>query len=198
MSARLYVEGGGDGKALRSACRKGFRTFLERAGFEGRMPRIVASGSRQGSMDDFFTAIQQTAGDAFLLVDAEGPVTTKDPWKHLRERDGWARPKGATDDQCHIMVQIMESWFLADRSALADYFGNGFRENALPGTPDAVEGIAKKEVLSGLQRATRAVQKGEYNKGAHSFAILESLDPSKVKDASRWAKRLLDTLEAKL
>lgn len=196
MSARLYVEGGGDGKDLRTACRKGFRTFFEKAGLEGGMPRIVACGSRNDALDDFRTALQQ-AGDAVLLVDSEGPVEVDDPWEHLRTRDRWGRPAGATDDQCHLMVQIMESWFLADRTTLADYYGNGFRANAIPGNPNAVEGIPKDDVLNGLRQATRATQKGDYSKGRHSFEILERLDPNAVRASSSWADRLLNTLGAR-
>ena len=43
---RIYVEGGGDAKDLRTRCREGFHKLLENAGFTGRVPRIVASGSR--------------------------------------------------------------------------------------------------------------------------------------------------------
>lgn len=197
MSARLYVEGGGDGKSLRTACRRGFSEFLKKAGFKGRMPRVVASGSRNQALENFHTALEQLE-DAFLLVDAEGSVAEDDPWEHLRERDGWDRPGGAGDEQCHLMVQIMESWFLADRGTLAEYFGNSFRPNALPGSEDDVEGIPKADVLNGLCNATRDAQKGKYNKGTHSFAILERLDPEKIRDSSMWARRLLDTLDAEL
>ena len=46
VTVRLYVEGGGDAKSLRTACRRGFREFLLRAGLGGSMPRIIACGPR--------------------------------------------------------------------------------------------------------------------------------------------------------
>jgi hypothetical protein len=193
--AKLYVEGGGNSKSLRTACRAGFRKFLERAGLTGRMPRIVVCGGRQDAYDSFVVA--QSAGDGTpgLLVDAEGPITTKRPWEHLQSKDGWNCPGGAEDDQCHLMVQVMESWFLADRQTLASYYGHLFNANALPANPD-IEGVSKQDVLRGLDRATSNTRKGTYSKGQHSFEILASLAPAPVEAVSPYAKRLLDTLRA--
>ena len=44
-AVKLFVEGGGDSHALRTECRAAFSSFLQKAGFSGHMPRIVASGS---------------------------------------------------------------------------------------------------------------------------------------------------------
>ena len=193
VSARLYVEGGGDSKELKTACRRGFASFLDRAGVAGRMPRIVACGSRANAFDRFKTGHESKGVDATLLVDAEGPVTAKTAWGHLQQSDGWSRPKGATDDQCHLMVQVMESWFLADKDALEAYFGQGFRRQALPANPN-VEQIPKQDVISGLERASDGTGKGRYNKGAHSFEILASLDPTKVRKGSCYAERFVKAL----
>lgn len=76
MSIRIYVEGGGDSKVLRTACRKGFRLFIEKVGVQGRRPQIVACGGRNNAFKSFETAHAQAANDArpLLLVDAEDPV----------------------------------------------------------------------------------------------------------------------------
>ena len=112
-------------------------------------------------------------------------------------RDTWAAPDGATDDNAHLMVQCMETWFLADRDCLEAFFGRGFNRKALPGHRN-IEEIAKADVFEGLKNATRRCQpKGEYGKGSHSFEILSEIDPSKVLAASPHAKRLIDTLQAK-
>lgn len=197
VTTRLYVEGGGDSKALRTTCREGFRRLIEKAGMKGRMLRIVACGGRQNAFESFATALAQATGSdgPMLLVDAEGPLTAANPWAHLGARDGWAPPAGATDDQCHLMVQVMESWFLADRSAVGDLFGQGFRESALPGNPQ-VEDIPKADVLDGLNRAVRDCGKGGYRKGDHSFSILGAIDPAKVQAVAPYAKRFFDTLRA--
>ena len=195
VTKKLYVEGGGDGKSLKTQCRRGFRKFLERAGLAGKMPAIVACGGRNGALKDFRRAL--AAGDCqpFLLVDAEAPVVVPyaQPWAHLENRDGWGRPEGATDEQCHLMVQVMESWFLADPQELADYYGQGFNLGALPKNPD-IEAVAKEDVFQGLEQATRATKKRGYSKGDHSFSIAEHLDPGLVMAKSRYAKRLVEEL----
>ena len=93
------------------------------------------------------------------------------------------------------MAQIMESWFLADKKALASFYGQGFRPNAISGNAQ-VEAVPKADVLSGLERATKDTKKGAYRKGSHSFEILASLDADAVEGAAPHAKRFLDTLRA--
>ena len=195
MNAKLYVEGGGDSKVLKTECRKGFRMFLERAGLAGNMPGIVACGSRQKAYDSFETAHASQAGVAMLVVDAEGPVTASGPWQHLKARDGWDRPDAASDDQCHLMVQVMESWFLADSDALESFYGQGFRPQSLPANPNT-EKVSKQDVFNRLDAATRATTKGRYDKGRHSYEILGRLDPSKVTNASPYAGRLIRVLSS--
>ena len=200
MKLVVYVEGGGDSKALRTECRKGFRQFFEKTGLKGRMPTISACGSRGKAYGDFCHARKRVKSDKFiaLLVDSEGPVAEgSDAWSHLKARDKWDRPEGATVDSAHLMVQCMEAWFLADKDALAEFFGVGFNRNALPARPD-VENIHKADIGQGLNRATRrCAPKGAYRKGRHSFAVLAELNPEKVTAASPHAKRLVDTLLTK-
>lgn len=206
---KLYVEGGGDGKDLKSECRRGFREFLEKARLKGRMPAIVACGGWRSAYEDYCTAI--ASGEAAMLrVDSEAPIAAAHqtgkpdewrPWQHLKARqgDGWDRPQGAFEADCHLMVQCMESWFLADREKLKDFFGQGFRDSDLPSAANPVETIAKTAVLDSLKKATCDCQlKGQYGKGDHSFKLLAQLDPAKVVDASPWAKRFVDTLKQKM
>lgn len=198
----LYVEGGGAG-ALKTECRKGFCAFLRRAGVRPE-PRIVACGTRRHAYERFCLAV--AAGDtAYLLVDSEAPVATEHqagspddghPWRHLKARpgDGWDVPAGAEGWHCHLMVECMESWFVADASALATYFGQGFAPNALPKRRD-VEAISKPTIFGALSTATKACKtKAPYGKGAHSFEILARIDPVSVQAASPWARRFIDAL----
>lgn len=93
------------------------------------------------------------------------------------------------------MTQIMESWFLADRDVLKAFFGQGFKENALPATNNAIEGIAKQQVYAALAQATSNCKtKTAYGKGEHSFRLLANVDPAKITRASPWAKRFVDEL----
>ena len=160
------------------------------------MPRIIACGDRGSAYDRFCTAQRNARADEFivLLVDSEESVEEGvGPWVFLRLRAGWDKPDGTGDENIHLMVQCMESWFLADRDTLAQFFGDGFRADALPNRSD-VENIPKLDLYAALKRATRMSDKREYGKGPHSFDLLAQLDPQKVVDASPYAKRLVDTL----
>ena len=197
MKVKVYVEGGGDNRSLRAKCREGFTNFFCKAGLEGRMPSIHSSGGRMKAFKDFRTALKKAGAEDFivLLVDSEDGVGVEEgSWAHLKRRDNWDRPGAATDENAHLMVQCMESWFLADKDKLATSFGDGFHPKALPARPE-VEDIPKKDVLNGLKAATRNCgKKGEYHKGRHSFRILSCLDPAKVTASSPHAKRLIETL----
>lgn len=193
---KLYVEGGGDYDPLRKRCRQGFNGFLVNAGFSGRMHRIVACGGRQSAYSRFRNACEN-GETALLLIDSEDFVTASSPWTHLANRpgDGFVCPQNANDDRCHLMVVCMESWFLADKNALCSFFKQGFNEKALPLNTN-VEAISKKDVYSGLEKATsHCITKIPYSKSDHSFQILMSISPGKVRDASPWAKRFLKTLD---
>ena len=192
VSVRLYVEGGGDSKSLKTACRRGFRKFIESAGAVGGVSNIVACGSRGNAYRSFIKSLS-TGADALLLVDAEGPVTAQGAWQHLKAKEGWDRPAAATDSQCHLMVQAMESWFLADADALASFYGQGFNRGALPANPD-IEQVTRDDALDGLGWAARNTRKGDYKKGQDSYAILERLDPEKVRARSEYANRFIQAL----
>jgi hypothetical protein len=216
-TVKLFVEGGGDSNSLHIKCRAAFNNFIKESGLTGKLPRIIASGSRKSAYDDFCTAIKN-GEEAVLLVDSETAVIipadnsvkiddpkTWKPWHHLKTRrgedgviaDNWNKPASASDEDCHLMVQIMESWFFADVDALKRYYGQGFSENAIPKRQD-IENIPKHDILDILSRATSRTQKGKYSKGAHSFELLEIIDPHKVVNQSPWAKRFVDLLSDKM
>ena len=123
VTATLYVEGGGEGKDLRARFRKGWRTFFDKEGVAART-KIVRGRGRQQTFNRFVAAVRDRRGDALplLLVDSEGPVRSgHSPWQHLLARDGWQKPDEADDCQAFLMVQFMETWFLADKDGLRRY-----------------------------------------------------------------------------
>jgi hypothetical protein len=201
---KLFVEGGGDdNSALKTECRRAFRKLLEAAGFEGMLPRVVPAGGRRSAYDQFCTAVRGRQGHdvAVLLVDSETAVSESSPWDHVKNREGdeWDKPDGASDDQLHLMVQCMEAWFLADRRAMRDFFGAGYRESALPSGNAEIEKVPKEDLESSLRAATKdTTTKGEYRKGKHSFKLLELVDPDLVRKASPWAERFFSTLRSLL
>lgn len=197
VTVKLYVEGAAQKNDLmRARCREAFRVFFETAGITGR-PRTVPCGGRQKAYDAFVTAVRTAEpGDLpLLLVDSEDPVTAGDSnWRHLKRRDNWDRPGGAKDDQVFLMVQVMESWFLADPDALRHYFGPDFSDKPFRAWP-ALEGVPKPTVYDVLENAT-ADCKQPYKKGDVSFEILGRLDATKVEAACPHAKALLNRLRS--
>ena len=191
MSVHIYVEGGGSG-ALKSECRRGFAEFFGKFLPAGKRPKVIPCGSRNEAFDDFCTALRKSRGEHIvLLVDAEAPISPGQTiWTHLKQQDRWEPPNGATEENTHLMVQCMESWFLADSETLATFFGQGFQASALPRNPN-IEAVPKQDVLQTLMAATRQVKtKGTYSKSGHSFQILALIDPAKVRRASPHVERL--------
>jgi hypothetical protein len=200
VTIKLYVEGGGDDNdALRTACREGFRKLLGKAGLGGRMPRVVACGSRAEAFKKFCIAVRGAGPGEFmcLLVDSEDRVEDdSSPWAFLRTRqaDQWAQPVRTSDENAHLMVQCMEAWFLADPEAVECFFR--LDPNALPRRTQP-ERIPKRDVFTALKNATRNCTNGPYRKGEQSFRLLATLDPDKLAASSPYAARLFDTLRRK-
>jgi hypothetical protein len=190
---RIYVEGD-------PALRRGFHSFLQELRELARRKNVrwsvITCGSRNFTYDAFKTALK-THPDAFnvLLVDAEEAVDSN-PWEHLRRRDGW-NSAGCDDEQCHLMVQTMEAWFMADIEALKRYYKQGFQEGALPKNPQ-VEQVSKNDLNERFKRATQHTQKRAYHKTQHAPHILAQIDAAKVCQAAPHCDRLFATLRAKL
>ncbi|WP_244997511.1 DUF4276 family protein [Richelia sinica] len=132
-----------------------------------------------------------------LLVDAEAPVKLSSPWEHLKLRDNWDKPAGVNDDNCHLMVQAMEAWFMADIETLSEFYGQGFRRNKIP-LNNNVENIVKDDLEPSLKLASRSTSKGEYHKINHAYKLLGLIDVDKVRQASPYCDRFFTTLTAKI
>ena len=196
MSPIIYIEGGGDrNENLERLFRRAWTKFFAAAGIEGRLPRVVRGGSRSRTFDLFRKAAGNPSPNRvpLLLVDSEEAVQEgHSPWQHLSARDNWSPPGGAGDDQAFLMVQVMETWFLADRETLRRHFGTGFRENALPQWP-RLEGVPKARVLAALRGATSHCSP-PFNKGTVSFQLLTKISPELVEIACPHAGRLFQRL----
>lgn len=200
---RLYIEGGGHDKAGKVKLRKAFDAFFGELRDTARRKRIAVKplpcGSRTATFQKFKAAIRLHS-DSFnvLLVDAEGPVPSVSPWEHLKRRreDQWDNP-GAEDKHCHLMVQTMEAWLIADREKLREYYGQGFQESALPANQN-VERVHKDTLMTALKRATRGTRKKEYHKTRDAPKILERIRPAEVRARASSCQRLFDTLTAEI
>lgn len=197
MTAKIYVEGGGDGALQDTLFRHAWRQFFLAAGLAGRMPAVVRGQGRTQTFDLFATAVRATKPGEVpcLLVDAEDAVQAgHSVWQHLRARDGWVQPPGTTADQAFLMVRVMETWFIADRGLLGRYFDAQFRPQHLPQWPQ-LENVDKLTVLGALDRATAGCRK-PYAKGRVSFELLGQVEPSLVEAACPHAQALLARLRS--
>lgn len=199
MSAvTIYMEGGGSGPEGKAALRLGMDSFL------GRLKEAVLERSWQwnlvpcGGRGDAFNAFRQAAqegeeGIALLLVDSEGPVPPDEPFReYLEKSDRWDLAF-ASEDEIHLMIQIMETWIISDRQALANYYGEGFRKDELPDAQD-MESVSRSEVGRALEAAIRASSRGQYHKIKHASDLLRQINPDTVQDRCPACRRLFETL----
>ena len=195
----IYMEGGGNSRDGKAALRVGMDALLKPlkdvAQRERLRWRLIACGGRDAAFKAFRHAAN--GGDAIvaLLVDSEGSVSTT-PTAHLIQRDGW-QLQFADDDAIHLMVQVMETWIVADAGALSRYYGSGFERNQLPRRP-ALEEVPKADLAQALSRATAATSKGSYRKIRHASELLARIDPQIVKQRCPYFERLWGWLEQQL
>ena len=173
--------------------------MLKKAGFRGRLPRVVACGRRKAAFDRFENALRNGDECPILLVDSEEVVepnaNPSGAWLHLNQTDHWQRPPGANDDQAQLMVTTMETWLLADREAVIAYFPR-MNANTLPPPDSDLESISN--VKDKLKNATRRSPKGRYHEGNHSFDLLGQVDPGELRRRLPHFRRFVEALKARL
>ncbi|MHB8524220.1 MAG: DUF4276 family protein [Limisphaerales bacterium] len=188
MSAYIYLEGGRTGagsKDLNIRCQEGFHKLLDRMGFKGRKPRLVACGGR-GAVYDRFVIEHSAEGARYVAmwIDSEEPMINREAaWEHLRKVrtvPQWERPEGAEDDQVLLMTTCMETWIVADRAVLREHYGSDLQESALPSLVE-LENRERHDVQAKLEHATRNCTNA-YGKGKRSFEILGQLTADVLKE----------------
>ena len=195
----LYIEGDtkqkGKGNAI--TLRQGFREFFQPLAEDIKLPiDLKLLGSREIAIKIFLSELDYNPESfSALLVDAEGEVDEKDtPKTFLQKISAKFDFSNVKDEQCHLMAQMMESWFLADKEKLAEFYGQGFSVNSLPKNTN-VEKIAKSDVENGLKAAVRNTSKKEYKKGEHAGEILRIIDSNKVRQAAPHCEKLFTTIK---
>jgi hypothetical protein len=198
----IYVEGGGDpkDKYKRQTLRLGFKRFLgdiAKIAYDRDVRLdIVPRGGRDETYRAFMEALSADPDFVnLLLLDAEAPVVSP-PWQHIAAHRGKGWPlTEAHDAMCHLMVQAMEAWLVADPEALAQFYGEGFDAAKLPAPDGSIEGIPPRELSVALRRATRKTTRPErYHKIRHAPDILSRLDAERVRHACPHCDRLFTTL----
>lgn len=199
MSTRIYLEGGGDSKYLRTRCQEGFHKLLKKqAKLDRRKPRLIACGGRGSAFDRFKTAHHQSGSGEFvaMLIDSEDPVADiEKTWEHLKKRDNWDKPDGASHDQVLFMTTCMETWIVADRATLKAHYLK-LKINKLPPLTD-LENRNRHDVQNRLSEATKDCT-NNYEKGKRSFEILGKLNPATLSDHLPSFKRMTRILSEKL
>lgn len=201
MDIKLYVEGGGKGTSKNATIRmqQGFDSFfkeLKDAARDKKISfRIIPSSNTQTAYDDFMLSVR-TSPESFnmLLIDSDEAVGADESARDFlqKKHKKWNLQK-INDEQCHLMVQIMESWFIADIDALKKFYGQNFKESAIPRNKN-VEAIEKEIVEKALKAATAKTQKEEYHKIKHGGKLLEIINPIKVRAAASRCKRLFEAI----
>lgn len=198
MSARIFLEGGGNSKELNIRCREGFRKLFAKCGFEGRMPTLIPGGGRNDVLADFARALRSHGERDFvaLLIDSETPPRDIEAtWQHLQGQR-LTKPTDATDEQLLFMTTCMETWIVADRSAFSAHFGNASRDSVLPSLHD-LESRLPVELFGALRKATSGCRQ-PYAKGAVSFLLLGKLSPNELERHLPSFRRIVRILQARL
>lgn len=200
---KLYVEGGGKGSQKNATIKlqQGFDTFfktLKEATRDKKISfRIIPSADTQTTYEDFMRSVENSPNSFnLLLVDSDEEVN-EEPRAFLQNKHKKWKLRNVKNEQCHLMVQIMESWFYADKEKLAEFYGKDFNQKKLSKHSN-VEKIPKLDVENGLKEATKNTQKGEYHKIRHGAKILELINPQFVRTAAPNCKRLFDIIHEKL
>lgn len=133
-----------------------------------------------------------------LLVDSDDAVAENETARDFLQRKykKWKLQTVAAE-QCHLMVRIMESWFIADIDALKIFDGQEFKESAIPKNKN-VEAIEKQRVENSLKAVTIKTKKAEYHKINHGAKILELINPQKVRQAAPRCERLFAAIREKI
>ena len=191
----IYMEGGGDSRDGKAKLRQGMDAFLNPLKADARSKalrwKLVTCGSRGEAFRAFRKAVN-AGGEirVMLLVDSEAPVSTG-PRQHIVSRGEWDL-SFADEDAVHLMVQVMETWIIADADALAAYYGQGFKRNALSRRVN-LEDVSKIDIEQALNRATEQTSKGCYQKIKHARDLLRRIDVNKVRERCRHCERLFNT-----
>ena len=174
--------------------KEGLHSFLGKLAFGGYSRqcrvRFIAGTGRDDTIHDFRDAMKTHPSSwNVLLIDSEGPDDGR-----LFAR---LHLPVAQEESVFWMVQLMETWFVADIQALKRFYGQGLREAQLLIKRD-MERVPKKDVLRWLEHATKATQKGKYDNVDHATHLLGLIDPDLVQKVCPNCRRISETFHARL
>jgi len=169
---RIYFEGD---NRLRAGFHEFFKDIVEAARDKRCRFELVATDGTP--VEDFESALKSHP-DAWnvLLLDSEGPLNNCERSKKLNPKD---------EGSVFWMVQVMESWFLADIPNLSGFYGTRLE----PGNPK-VEEIPKADVRAKMDKASGDT----YHKTKHAPKLLGLIDPALVRKAAPNCDRMFSLI----
>ncbi len=197
MEIKLYVEGGSKGSHKRATIKlqQGFDSFFKEIKELARSKKIsfkiIPAGNTQSTYDDFIFSVENSPQSFnLLLVDSDDALSENESARaFLQKKYKKWKLKTVKDEQCHLMVQIMESWFIADVDALKQFYGQGFNAGKFPKNRN-VEAVEKEQIKKSLKAAIAKTNKKEYHKIEHGSKLLEIINPNKVREAALHCEKL--------
>lgn len=173
---RIYFEGD---RRLREGLREFLRVEVELAAEYKIKIDLVGAGKKKA--EKVYANGQRDCPGAypFILKDAEGPLPRRRP------------------QHTYYWVEVMESWFVADRDAITKALGSCVKAKTLP-NPSNVELIAHPRIFKLLSDSTRSCGQEKHYDGQHppflANRILKALDRQTVKEKSTECGRFLNAL----
>jgi Domain of unknown function (DUF4276) len=192
VTLTIIVEGGSKGNA--SVEKKGFSQLFGKVCRVGEQPRVKLAGSRIQAMKAFLAELE-AGREAVLLIDSEEPCDHPTGRSYLMATiptHGIHEIGSSHDDDVHLMVQVMESWFFADPEGVRSRVMNldvSKLANELNRRDGNVELIPKDDA----QRLFAQACGGRYKK-VHHLEFIGRISPEKLATASVRAAALFRRL----
>lgn len=202
---KVYVEGGGSTRYTKIPFREGFDAFflyLKDLAFEHDCSlTFVPCGGIEETFRNFDLALTNNSDLInMLLVDADGSVINNaSPKSHLSSR--WHN-SNATDKQCHLMVQIMESWFFANIDVLYDFYGIDRNNNSPLDIYQNIQNIQNldksiiRQTMLDISKCSSYGDYEEYGKVKQAVEILKELNLDIVREKASHCDEFCNGVES--
>jgi len=180
LTRHIYVEGGGS-RLADTLLREGFKCLANRHfGRDCKELRFIPSGNRSNTLENFYMKNIAGHSSKLALVDSDAPVPAEQSAAKFLHTQPDCQVHATNQSNLFLMVQVMETWLVADREALAEFYGQHFRVGNLPQHAH-LEAVPKDDVLRCLNHATRDTSKGPYHKVEHGLRLIARVDPAKLR-----------------
>lgn len=186
VKRRIYVEGGGN-RNLDSKLRQAFANLLENYDIKKDNYNIVAGGARSETVK----SLNHNPG-SIILIDSENIIEDDQSKVDFLKQTIKDINSEISEDNLFFMVVCMETWIIADVSALEKFYGNNFNGDKIKNQDPTLR--EKKDVLDMIKNSIKECSKSSYEK-SHGFEILKDVDVQKIVKSNKYAKEFFDFLK---